>query len=191
MTEIHKEQSTRPRDDAHDEWLVVRCQLGEREAFDPLIARWHLPLCRYASRVGGNQDAVGDIVQDVWLRVVRGLPSLRDPSRFRPWLFGIARRVLMDRLRIRYAEPRFEELEDAAQTDLTDPNREFDVATMSDELAALPATEREVLALFYLDELTLAEVADVTGVPAGTVKSRLHRARRLLRDALSRRGVRS
>jgi RNA polymerase sigma-70 factor (ECF subfamily) len=182
--------STPEHDAAYDEWLVIRCQLGERDAFDPLIARWHPALCRYASRVGGDRDRTGDIVQDVWLRVLRGLPALRDPSRFRPWLFGIARRVLMDRLRVRYAEPRFEDLDDSNLPDITDDSRDEDVSAMTSELAALPPVEREVLELFYLEELTLAEVADVTAVPIGTVKSRLHRARQMMREALTRKGVR-
>lgn len=191
MSHAHTGTSATPGDAVHDEWLVVRCQLGDRNAFDPLIARWHPALCRYASRVGGDRDRTGDIVQDIWLRVLRGLPALRDPARFRPWLFGIARRVLMDRLRVRYAEPRFEDLDASDVPDLTDDGREQDLSAMAEELAALPPIEREVLELFYLQELTLAEVAEVTAVPSGTVKSRLHRARRLMREALARQGARS
>jgi RNA polymerase sigma-70 factor (ECF subfamily) len=190
MSDIQHAQQRTPDDDAHDEWVVVRCQLGEREAFDPLIARWHPALCRYASRVGGDPDRTADIVQDIWLRVLRGLPTLRDPTRFRAWLFGIARRVLMDRLRVRYAEPRFD---DIAVSDLPEPtiaDLSGELAVMHVELAALPAVEREVLELFYLEELSLAEIADVTAVPSGTVKSRLHRARHLLREQLARKGVR-
>ena len=98
-------------DIAQDEWLVLRCQLGEREAFDPLIAKWHPLLWRYSVRLTNDVDAAADVVQEVWLRVLRGLPALRDAARFRAWLFGIARRVLMDRLRVRYAEPPMDQLE--------------------------------------------------------------------------------
>ncbi len=190
MSRAHTTGSTTPHDAVHDEWLVVRCQLGERDAFDPLIARWHPSLCRYASRIGGDRDRTGDIVQDIWLRVLRGLPALRDPSKFRPWLFGIARRVLMDRLRLHYMEPRFDDLDASDLPDHADDGHEEDVSAMTDELAALPRVEREVLELFYLEELTLAEVAEVTAVPIGTVKSRLHRARQMMREALTRKGVR-
>ena len=87
------------------ELLAVRCQLGERQALDALVARWHLPLWKYARRLTGGEEAADDVVQDVWLRILRGLPGLREPARLRPWIFGIARRVLMDRLRAQYAAP--------------------------------------------------------------------------------------
>jgi Sigma-70 region 2 len=85
-----------------DELLVIRCQLGERSAFNELIERWHQPIWRYLRRLAGD-DAVQDVAQDVWLRVLRGIGRLRDGSKLRPWLFGIARRALMDRLRNQYA----------------------------------------------------------------------------------------
>jgi RNA polymerase sigma factor (sigma-70 family) len=174
----------------YDEWLVLRCQIGEREAFDPLIARWHPMLWRYAVRVTDDPDAASDVVQEVWLRVLRGLGRLRDAARFRAWLFGIARRVLMDRLRVRYAEPRFEavDLADIPEAGGGD-DRADDLALLEAGLAQLPVLEREVLVLFYLQELSLSEIADIAGIPVGTVKSRLFRARRLLRAQVASQGV--
>ncbi|MEO6212708.1 MAG: sigma-70 family RNA polymerase sigma factor [Vicinamibacterales bacterium] len=177
-------------DAARDEWLVLRCQIGEREAFDALIARWHPLLWRYAARLTNDPDAAADVVQDVWLRVLRGLPGLRDAARFRAWLFGIARRVLMDRLRIRYAAPLMEAVdlteipEAVADDDLAE-----DLSLLQTELAHLPMPEREVLVLFYLRELSLKDIAEIAGIPVGTVKSRLFRARHLLRAQLVGKGV--
>jgi hypothetical protein len=88
-----------------DEWLVVRCQLGERPAFDALIERWHAPLWRYVRQLTSNDDVAQEIAREVWLRVVRGISRLRDGAKLRAWLFGIARRVLVDRLRAQYAMP--------------------------------------------------------------------------------------
>jgi RNA polymerase sigma-70 factor (ECF subfamily) len=166
----------------HDEWIVLRCQIGEREAFDILIARWHPLLWRYAARVTGDPDAAADVVQDVWLRVLRGIGRLRDASRFRPWVFGIARRVLMDRLRVRYAQPAFEDVElaDIAEVPAED-DRAHDLALVDSGLARLPMLERDVLVLFYLQELSLNEIAELAAIPVGTVKSRLFRARQMLR----------
>ena len=176
---------------AADEWLVLRCQIGERDAFDVLIARWHPLLWRYAVRLTDDPDTAGDVVQDVWLRVVRGIATLRDAARFRPWIFGIARRVLMDRLRARYARPAFEavDLAEIPEADVDDGHAE-DLSLLQTELAELPILEREVLVLFYLQELSLGEIAEVAAVPVGTVKSRLFRARRLLRAQLIEKGVR-
>ncbi len=171
-----------------DELLVVRCQLGERSAFDELIRRWHEPLWRYVRRLADDDDAAADIVQDVWLRVLRGIGRLRDGSRLRPWLFGIGRNAVMDRLRGRYAMP----IDDGADVtsiaaEETDAGPEIELREMEEELGRLPVVEREVLTLFYLQELSLADVASVLEVPVGTVKSRLFRARRLLRHELDNR----
>jgi RNA polymerase sigma factor (sigma-70 family) len=171
-----------------DELLVVRCQLGERPAFDELIARWDLPIWNYARRLTSSDDAADEVVQDVWLRVLRGINRLRDGTKLRAWLFGIARRALMDRLRVQYAAPTSVEIDPdvlAAEGE-RDDGLDADLASMERELARLPIVEREVLTLFYLRELSLAEVASVLGVPVGTVKSRLFRARSQLRREMER-----
>jgi len=170
-----------------DEWLAVRCQLGERQAFDELIERWGEPTWRYVRRLTGSNDAADDVAQNVWLRVLRGIHKLRDGSRLRAWLFGIARRTLMDRLREQYAAPDVRAIDDVdlPAVDTTE-DMETDLTAVERELARLPVVEREVLTLFYLRELSLDEVADVLGVPVGTVKSRLFRARRILRREVER-----
>ena len=86
-----------------DELLVVRCQLGEREAFAELVQGWHPAVERYVGRMLGRSD--DDVVQEIWLAVFKGLPRLRRPDRFTPWLFTIARRAVMNRLRDAYAAP--------------------------------------------------------------------------------------
>lgn len=178
-----------PSSAVRDEWLVVRCQLGEREAFDELVARWHPALWRYAVKFTNDAEAAGDVVQDVWLRAVRGLSGLRDAARFRAWLFGIARRVLMDRLRVRYAEPSAEPIDGLEVAEPPGPpDREDDLAQLEGEIASLPPYEREVIVLFYLNELSLTDIAEIAGIPVGTVKSRLFRARRLLRHQMAARG---
>jgi RNA polymerase sigma factor (sigma-70 family) len=170
-----------PRADA---LLAVRCQLGERAAFDDLIARWHEPLWRYLRRLSNNDDAARDLAQDTWLRVFRGVASLREPAKLRSWLFGIARNVAMDRLRSQYSEcSRADvQLDELAAADEVNLEEEF--ATLESGLASLPIVERETLTLFYMRELSLEEIASLVGVPVGTVKSRLFRARQMLRRAL-------
>lgn len=172
-----------------DDLLAVRCQLGEREAFAELVRRWHEPLWKYARRLTGDDDAAAETVQEAWLRVLRGIARLRHPERLRAWLFGITRRVVMDRLRVRYSEPAMVAIDDVDVAagdagDLAD-----DIQVLHEELNQLPLLEREVLVLFYLRELTLNELAEVLGVPVGTIKSRLFRARHSLRRQLEGKGV--
>jgi RNA polymerase sigma factor (sigma-70 family) len=177
-------------DALEDELLAIRCQLGEPGAFDLLIERWHGPLWKYARRLTGEDDAAAETVQDVWLRILRGISRLREPSRLRAWIFGIARRALMDRLRVKLSAPVHVDVDvaDLPGTEDADDLSEA-IGRMHQELARLPVTEREVLVLFYLQELSLAELAEVLAIPVGTVKSRLFRARQLLRRQLEIKGV--
>ncbi len=170
---------------ATDELLAVRCLLGERGAIDELVARWHPPLWTYLRRLLGDDETAADTLQSGWLRVLRALPRLRDPARLRPWLFGIMRRTAMDQLRERYAEPVSEAIEpDALASPEPDADREAELVLMRGELAQMPVTLRDVLVLFYLKELSLTQLATTLDVPIGTVKSRLFRARRMLREQL-------
>jgi RNA polymerase sigma-70 factor (ECF subfamily) len=169
-----------------DELLAIRCQLGERDACDALISRWHEPIWRYLRRLTNSDDSAADLAQDTWLKVLRGIATLREPASLRAWLFGIARRVAMDRLRRQYARP----IENDAAIDdipaqVADADLESDLAALDSGLDSLPLRERETLALFYLRELTIEQIAALLDVPAGTVKSRLFRARNLLRKQLT------
>jgi RNA polymerase sigma factor (sigma-70 family) len=169
-----------------DAIIAVKCQLGEPDAFDALVARYHAPLSAYARRLTGGDDQAADAVQDIWLRIIRALPGLRDPHRLRSWIFGIAHRALMDRLRARYQDPTvagLDEIDPAAEPD--DDTAEADSAAVHAALDALPIVEREILTLFYLKELSLAEISAALDVPVGTAKSRLFRARKLLRQQLT------
>lgn len=183
-------QTVEARTALTDELLVVRCQLGEPAAFAELIHRWHEPLWRYVRRMTDDDDAAADVLQDAWLRVLRAMPRLREAKRVRAWLFSIARRTVMDRLRRQYASPETVSVDDVeVPTDDADGDLEADLIVMRDALARMPFTEREVLVLFYLNELTMEQMVEVLNIPIGTVKSRLFRARRMLRQQLLEMGV--
>jgi RNA polymerase sigma-70 factor (ECF subfamily) len=164
-----------------DELLVVRAQLGERAAIAELARQWHEPVWTYVRRMLDAERA-DDVTQEIWLSVVRGLPRLRAPARFAPWLFTIARRAVTDRLRAEYARA---ETSDEPEPVTGDPvEAVVDRAGLVAALSGLPLPEREILVLHYLEDLPVEECAQICGIPAGTVKSRLSRARRLLRDHL-------
>ncbi|WP_433164688.1 RNA polymerase sigma factor [Kribbella sp. CA-247076] len=163
------------------EWVavVVRAQLGEREAVAELVRGWHEPVWGYVRRMLGRDDLADDVSQEVWLAVVRGLPRLKEPERFAAWLFTIARRSVVNQLRDKYADPPPPAYD---EPDLADHVVDrVDVRRLVDKV---PVVERDVLVLFHLEDLSLEECAEVLGVPVGTVKSRLHRARRLIREGV-------
>jgi len=176
--------------DVINELLVVRCMLGERPAFDELVARWHGPLWRYVRCMVETSEQAEEAAQETWVRALRGLPRLRDPGRFAPWFFGIARRVLMDRLRAKYAAA-VESLGSDAEAGSDDAAFGADeVAQVREGLHRLPLIERETLMLHYLLGLPLQAIAQIAAVPEGTVKSRLFRGRRMLRESLENKGGR-
>ena len=168
-----------------DQLVVVRAQLGERDAVAELVRAWHRPVWEYVRRMLGRPELADDVTQEIWLAVVKGLPRLREPERFAPWLFTVARRAVLNHFRGRYAEPPGAgdpEKEDPAES--VDPvDAMIDRLDLNRWLEAVPLVEREVLVLFHLEDLSLQECAQVLGVPTGTVKSRLFRARRMLRAA--------
>ncbi len=170
-----------------DALLVVRAQLGDRRSLAELVGHWHEPVWRYVRRMLGRPGLADDVSQEVWAAALKALPALQQPQRFAPWLFTITRRAVMDHLREKYSEA--DPLDgDPAQSD--DVDAVLDRAQVAEGLAELPVCEREVLILFYLHDLALEECAQVLAIPAGTVKSRLFRARRLLRDRLTEKGYR-
>lgn len=170
------------------ELLAIRCQLGEMSAFDELIARWHTPIWQYVRRMADGNELADELTQETWLRVLRGIPELREPGQVVPWMFGIARRVLADRLRQKYRQ---EALLENAYNDLRDGDegeiaydRSDEIANLLDKLDGLPLPTRELLTLYYLQELSVDEIGQVLGIPAGTVKSRLYHARLALKEAV-------
>lgn len=179
-----------------DALLVIRAQLGDRQALADLVRVWHEPVWHYLRHMLDRPGVADDVSQEVWTTALRALPGLREADRFAPWLFTIARRAVLNQLRERYrhgevaarAEPGLpREL-----AELTAVGDEAELALdrieVGDSLADLPPAEREVLVLFYVHDLALADCAQVLQVPPGTVKSRLFRARRLLRDRLVEKG---
>lgn len=175
-------------DTIEHELLAVRCQLGEPKAFEELVARWHTPLWLYARRMSDRSEIADQLIQDIWVRVLRGLPKLREPSKLVSWMFGIARRVMMDRLRQKYREMASLEnaLEDSQPIadEFDESEHRDEITNMLDKLDTLPLPQRELLTLYYLEESSIEAVSQVLEIPIGTVKSRLHHARKALQLAL-------
>ena len=170
------------------ELLAIRCQLGESAAFEELVDRWHAPLWQYVRRMADRNELADELLQETWLRVLRGIAKLREPASLVPWMFGIARRVLMDRLRQKYMQAASleETLVDGPATANAEDDSDLrdEIAHMLHKLESLAIPQRELLTLYYLDELSIDEVAQVLGIPVGTVKSRLHSARKVLKQVV-------
>jgi RNA polymerase sigma-70 factor (ECF subfamily) len=157
---------------------------GREEAFLAVYQRHRLSVFQFAWRLSGSQAAAEDITQECFLALVRGAAFDGDRGALRTYLFGIARNLVLRRLRISSREA--EEASDApAPGDvLRDLLVEERSALVARAVAQLPVLQREAIVLFTFEELSLGEIAKIAGVDAGAVKSRLHRARESLRAAL-------
>jgi RNA polymerase sigma-70 factor (ECF subfamily) len=178
---------TRSAADIQDELLVVRCQRRDVAAWDELVARWNDRLYYFLRRLIDDPQEAAVVLQEVWLHVLRGLAGLRHDARLAPWLYTIARRTAMTYFRRHYAQreefgsPVIEQELDAAD----DFQLQLDnVELVHFGLVRVGRAEREVLTLFFLEDLSLQEVATVLDIPVGTVKSRLFKARCDLRTIL-------
>jgi RNA polymerase sigma-70 factor, ECF subfamily len=173
------------KDRVRFEWLALRCQTGDPEAFADLIAVMERPLLYYATCLTGNEDAALDVLQDVWLKVVRGILRLKDPGSLKPWLYAITHGVAVDRIRRDYKRDKAEQkqLDDALNID--EPSFDEEEATViRNALSRLGVKHREVLVLHFLQDLSIVDIANVVGCSEGTVKSRIHYAKRQLKQIL-------
>ena len=156
---------------------------GDREASRLLAERWQPRWCA-ARRFLGDEEAALGAVQESWLAILRGLPSLSDPARFPAWAFTILRRRCADAIGRLPAE-RARDGGAAEDISLIAPQGETDESlAILQAFAALPPDQRLAAQLHFVEGLTLAEIAEVQAVPTGTVKSRLFYARRKLKAAL-------
>ncbi len=171
-----------------DDLLVLRVQQGSRRAFEQLAQRWQERLWRHAYRLTGREDAAWDLVQESWMAVTRGIRKLRDPGAFRRWAYTIVTRAATNRLRRTGSEEQVapEALDALPEDDGERTEREEAVAWLRAALARLPGEQRALVSLRYLEHFELWELAEVFGIPEGTVKSRLHHARKQLKEILER-----
>lgn len=171
-----------------DEYLAASARAGDRASFGRLAARWQPKLIGHAFRLMGDADQARDVVQDAWADIARGLARLDDAAAFPAWAYRIVSNKAADAIR---SAQRGRKLNASFAAQPAPANRAVeqmetgaDKTPLAQALGALPPDQRAVVALFYREDFSVAEVAAALNVPAGTVKTRLMHARRKLRAAL-------
>ena len=184
--------------DLDDLALVERCRAGDVTAFEPLVEKYRARVYRLAFNVLRDAEEARDVAQEAFIRAWEGLPGFRGQSAFYTWLFRIAMNIASDRARQRAARGRAfgtERVEgEQWERELIDPGEAPDARAGRAEtrrqiaraLEALPQHHRAIIMLSDLEGLSYREIAEVLGIPMGTVMSRLHNARKRLRAALGR-----
>lgn len=179
-----------PRPLPSDEQLAQGVQAGARDDLAALVTRHHSPLLGFLYRLtGGDRPLAEDLVQEVFLRVLRSIGQYHPARPFKPWLYAVAVNAARDHYK--RAETRRTE---ALPPDYDAPGEPSPLAAVTAAetwaqvaaaVRALPEPQREVLLLRYSEDLSLAEIAEVLAIPVGTVKSRLSVALGRLRAHLA------
>jgi len=171
--------------------LVQAARRHDVHAWDTLLQQHQLPLFAFAMELVRHREAALDIVQETFAGAVRHLGSLRDDAKFKSWLFGIAHQKCLQHFRktLRRAAVFAETdelVDEALDPTAGDPRdlllREEETSAFFALVERLPLAQRETLLLHVLEDFSLAEIAEISGVPVGTVKSRLFHAKGALRQ---------
>ena len=168
------------------ELLAIRCRRGDRTALEELIRTWERPLLYFIRRLVHDEADAWDVLQKTWVKVLSGISSLDDPRSLAPWLYRVARNTAFSHARsLELPHESLTDYPDASAADLVGGRVEFeDTEQVHRGLLSLSLAHREVLTLFFLEDLSVEEVAAILGVPPGTVKSRLHYAKQALRKVI-------
>jgi len=178
-------------DNRTDEEMVADYLDGDVAAFRALVDRYHDPLLRFLIRLMGSVAAAEDVFQDAFLQVHQSASGFDGSKRFKPWLFTIAANKGRDALRRRNRRPTVSlsagidgdserSFVDLMAIDIPDVSERMDreelAATVQRAIDRLSPRLREILLLAYFQKMGYQQVAEVLGIPLGTVKSRLHAA---------------
>jgi len=168
--------------DIEDAILLIRARNGDAAAFADFVLRWHGRLRAHAERLTGHPAAADDVTQETWIAVLKGLGRLTDVEAYRAWIYRILSRKAADWIRSRERRRRLDRrfAAEAARSS-SEEERSDRIDSLDDAIARLSPPLRHVVLLHYVEEFSVEEVADVLGIPRGTVKSRLHNARKQLR----------
>jgi RNA polymerase sigma-70 factor (ECF subfamily) len=177
-----------PVSEPSDETLLQAWQAGEPSAFEALFRRWQSPLRRHLTRVLDDPAAADDLVVETFLRLQRHRARWRAGTPLRPWLFTIARNLARNRLRAArlWGWLPLSAVREQPAPAMRHPEPDDEIRRrVAAAFAALPPAQREACSLRLLADLPLDEIARVTRVPLGTVKSRLFHGLRRLRAELA------
>ena len=180
-----------------DQQIVERVQRGDKQAFNLLVTKYQRKIMNVVSRYVSNSGDIADVVQEVFISAYRFLPSFRNDSAFYTWLYRIAVNTAKNYLTSNgRRSPGVEvDIDDAEQydsgeslRDIASPERLLSSdqvrKTVVNALQSLPEDLRTVITLREIEGLSYEEIADVTGCPVGTVRSRIFRAREVIDNRL-------
>jgi RNA polymerase sigma-70 factor (ECF subfamily) len=173
--------------------LVAAAAGGDAAAMEDLLMRAQQVAYRFSLLVCGHAEDAEDVMQEALIRTYKHVDSIKDPSAFRTWLFRTVRNACLMKRRKRVGEPsRMEQIDGDSPPDVATGDKGPDALAMNawlgrslrQALVKLPPAYRMIVLLREMEGLSTREVAEVTGMSEDNVKTRLHRARVMLRESL-------
>jgi RNA polymerase sigma-70 factor, ECF subfamily len=192
--------SVNPQTAVADSELVTTAVAGREEGFEELVRRYQRPISAYVYRMVGDYDAALDLTQEVFIKVYGSLSRYKPEYKFSTWIYKIAHNSAVDHLRRHSTREQSlmkdfegEQREISIESHRPSPEQESEREERRAEIEAvvrqLPSAYRELIVLRHSHDMSYDEIAEVTGLPLGTVKNRLFRARDVMRQEFTARGI--
>ena len=185
---------------AADRELVATAALGLEGGFEELVRRYQRPISAYVYRMVGDYDCALDLTQEIFIKIYASLARYRPEFKFSTWIYKIAHNAAIDHLRRNAgrersitngseSEPQQLVIESKGLSPEQQSEREERRIEIESVVRLLPTAYRELIVLRHSQDLTYEEIVEVTGLPLGTVKNRLFRAREMMRQQFLLRGI--
>jgi RNA polymerase sigma-70 factor (ECF subfamily) len=191
-----------PRDltAVNDRDLVASAVSGAEGSFEELVRRYQRPISAYVYRMVGNYESALDLTQEIFIKVYSSLDRYRSEFKFSTWIYKIAHNAAVDHLRRTATReqslvvgPEGDQFDLPIESGRLSPEQESEQRERRVEIEivvrALPANYRELIILRHSQDLSYEEIVEVTGLPLGTVKNRLFRAREMMRQQFVEKGI--
>ena len=185
---------------ASDRELVATAVSGVEGSFEELVRRYQRPISAYVYRMVGNYESALDLTQEIFIKVYNSLRRYREEFKFSTWIYKIAHNSAVDHLRRNATReqslvvgPEGDQFDLPLESTRLSPEQESERKERRGEIESvvrtLPANYRELIILRHSQDLSYEEIVEVTGLPLGTVKNRLFRARDMMRQQFLTRGI--
>jgi len=183
-----------------DRELVATAVSGVEGSFEELVRRYQRPIAGYVYRMVGNYESALDLTQEIFIKVYSSLERYRAEFKFSTWIYKIAHNAAIDHLRRSATREQSlvvgtegDQFELPVESSRLSPEQESERRERRGEIEtvvrALPANYRELIVLRHSQDLSYEEIVEVTGLPLGTVKNRLFRAREMMRQQFVEKGI--
>lgn len=185
---------------ANDRDLVASAVSGLEGSFEELVRRYQRPISAYVYRMVGDYESALDLTQEIFIKVYNSLRRYRSEFKFSTWIYKIAHNSAVDHLRRTATREQSlisgsegDQFELPIESGRLSPEQESERKERRNEIESvirtLPANYRELIILRHSQDLTYEEIVEVTGLPLGTVKNRLFRAREMMRQTFLEKGI--